>query len=109
MRMWMVEPEIMCRQHLIGEYRELFTILGILKLKRNISGYIENDLIEPLSISIRYKLLKKEMINRGYNPQKEFTFCNELLLYLSGTQINHRIDIDKSKNELFRRCKLCHQ
>ena len=31
MRMWMVDPQIMCRQHLLGEHTEMHMFVGTLK------------------------------------------------------------------------------
>lgn len=103
----MVEPKIMCRQHLIGEYRELFTILGILKRGTSIKGYIDNDLIEPSSILSRYNEVREEMISRGYKPMKEFMFSVELFNHLPVEQYSHIIDKEYSKKILLSRCAEC--
>lgn len=107
MRMWMTNPELMCRQHLIGEYRELFTFVGTLRNKKSIKGYINNDLLEPLSLMKRYIELKNEMIRRNYKPKKEFTFDNSMLDYLTDDFKNHKIDEENSTGLLFERCKNC--
>lgn len=107
MRMWMVEPKIMCRQHLIGEYRELFTILGILKRGTSIKGYIDNDLIEPSSILSRYNEVREEMISRGYKPMKEFMFSVELFDNMCVEYYTHTIDRERCKKELLSRCPEC--
>lgn len=107
MRMWMVEPKIMCRRHLIGEYRELFTFLGTLKKGISIKGYIENDLLEPLSLESRYLELKKEMLLRGYNPAKTFEISNGKLSNLNDNELKHIIDREKSLFELLNRCDEC--
>lgn len=103
----MTNPELMCRQHLIGEYRELFTFVGTLKKQKNIAGYIKHDLLEPLSIKKRFEQLKNEMLKRNYNPKKEFTFDNSMLDYLTDDFKNHKIDEENSTGLLFERCKNC--
>jgi hypothetical protein len=107
MRMWMTKPEIMCRQHLIGEYRELFTFIGTLKRKISIKGYIDNDLLEPLSLLQRYIVLKNEMIKRGYHPKKELVFDISMLNHLSDEHKNHKINIKNSETILLTKCKEC--
>lgn len=107
MRMWMVEPKIMCRQHLIGEYRELFTILSIFRRGISIKGYIDNDLIEPTALLTRYNELKEEMLERGYKPVKEFKFSVNLFDKFPTEYVNHIIDKDYSKKILVSRCLEC--
>lgn len=82
MRMWMLQPSILCRQHLMGEYRELFTIIGCLKKQVNLDGYFHNNCLELMSLDSRYIELKQEMLNRGYKPQKPFIYDKNILDYL---------------------------
>lgn len=107
MRMWMVNPEKMCSQHLRGEYLELFMFLGTLKRKKKITGYLNNNLIEPLSILERFFALKNEMLKRGYNAKKPFVMPEDLLDYLSEEQKNVRIDKSKALDALLSRCSQC--
>lgn len=75
MRMWMVNPKIMCREHLLGEWRELKMFCGTLKRRKkdgsffSLKKYFDNQLIEPQNIYGRHLELKKEMLRRGYNPK----------------------------------------
>lgn len=105
--MWMAPPKIMCRQHLIGEYRELFTFVAILQRKKRIAGYIKNDELEPLSLQNRYEELCIEMKNRGYRPAKQFNFDPSLLSYLSEEERNHKINKKAILELLFMRCPRC--
>lgn len=107
MRMWMVNPKVMCREHLLGEYRELFTFLGTLRKKKRVDGYIRNDLLEPLALLARYHVLRDEMLRRGYRPRKVFTFVMSDLDYLSEEHRNHRIDRSRSFCALVDRCPTC--
>jgi len=72
MRMWMVNPKLMCREHLLGEWRELKMFVGTLKRKKkngdpvSVTRYAEYKLIEPLRLYDRYLELKDELIRRGY-------------------------------------------
>ncbi len=67
MRMWMIDPKLMCRKHLLGEHRELHALVGILKKGTGIQGYLDNNLIETHNIVNRHEELVKEMTNRGYS------------------------------------------
>jgi len=66
MRMWMVDPKIMCRKHLLGEHVELHMMAGHLRLGRKVNGFVAHNCVQPASISARHKALAKEMARRGY-------------------------------------------
>ena len=66
MRMWMVDPKIMCRKHLLGEHVELHMLVGHLQRARRIDGFVRNNCVQPRSINARHKALAKEMERRGY-------------------------------------------
>jgi len=70
MRIWDLEPQILCRQHLLGEHRELHAIWSVLVNGK--AGYS----LHPETLRWRGKLkalynrheeLVKEMQRRGYN------------------------------------------
>jgi hypothetical protein len=69
MRIWDVEPKILCRQHLLGEHRELHALWSIIKNSK--SGYSKHP--ETLrwygklpALRKRHELLVAEMERRGY-------------------------------------------
>jgi hypothetical protein len=72
--MWMVDPAIMCRQHLLGEHRELHALLGVVTktMSWNLDGYVRNNLIEMESLAPRHEAIAAEMVARGYNHQSPF-------------------------------------
>ena len=63
MRMWLVNPEIMCQKHLCGEHVEMHMFLGTLKKRKKVDGYITNNLFEPRLLYQRHKNLAEEMIS----------------------------------------------
>jgi hypothetical protein len=70
MRIWDLHPSILCRQHLLGEHRELHALWSV--LTNNKKGYSRHP--ETLrwvgklkALYTRHKSLVKEMKNRGYN------------------------------------------
>ena len=105
MRMWMVNPEVMCRRHLLGEHVELHMFVGSLQRKKNITGYIENDLLEPQSIIQRHKDIANEMFNRGYVHKSPLPVFD--LSYLSEKIKLHKIDRANSIEQLVNRCLQC--
>lgn len=104
MRMWMVDPEIMCKSHLLGEHVELHMVIGSIKRKRALDGYLRNGLIEPGSVLSRHGELVVEMKRRGYN---HVSLAPEFLDfgYLKGGSFG--VDRKKSLVELLGRCKRC--
>ena len=105
MRMWMCDPKILCRQHLIGEYRELFTLVGTINAKKKLDGYIKNNCIELSSLESRYIELKEEMLRRGYKPVKQFIIPN--MNYLESHILKYRVDRESSLKDLLNRCSSC--
>jgi len=70
MRIWDILPKKLCRNHLLGEHRELHAIWSV--LTKNKKGYSRHP--ETLrwkgklaALYLRHKLLIEEMRQRGYN------------------------------------------
>lgn len=70
MRIWDVSPAILCRQHLLGEHRELHALWQILTLDKK--GYARHP--ETLrwrgkqrALFLRHEAQVAEMARRGYN------------------------------------------
>ena len=106
MRMWLVDPRIMCRQHLLGEHVELHMLIGSLRKGISVQGYIDDGLVDLLQIQSRHDELVGEMQRRGYN-HKSPTKGHK-------TQVRERYhrntgSVDKLVNvrELARRCDEC--
>jgi hypothetical protein len=100
MRMWMVDPSWMCRDHLLGEHRELHMIVGTINKGTDLTGYLDNGLLEVHNLRARHEALVAEMSLRGYfhtSPLKEFQ-----------VRTAGRIDPDESSAELLCRCIACY-
>jgi Pyrimidine dimer DNA glycosylase len=70
MRIWDIPPEKLCRNHLLGEHRELHAIWSILIHQKK--GYAHHP--ETLrwrgklkALYLRHEALVQEMIQRGYH------------------------------------------
>jgi hypothetical protein len=99
MRMWMVDPIIMCRQHLLGEHLELHMFVGTINAGKSLTGYTSTGLCEVHSIKSRHEALVAEMIKRGYrhnSPLPDFTNREE-----------GAINLWESRKELLNRCSAC--
>jgi hypothetical protein len=108
MRMWLVDPAILCRRHLLGEHVESHMFLGTLRLGKNIDGYIAKDLFQPRLLYPRHKALVEEMIKRGYNHNSPLTKKDAAVIHtLPKKYLNHKIDKYAAAIELVRRCPEC--
>lgn len=99
MRMWGVNPRLMCAKHLLGEHVEMHMFKGTIIKGRSIQGYVENHLVEVHKIKERHDELALEMTQRGYahnSPLEEFKMWKE------GT-----LDRNENLKELSRRCDMC--
>jgi uncharacterized protein with PIN domain len=99
--MWMVNPRIICRQHLLGEHVEIHMFIGTLDQKKSVKGYLEKGLLEIHNLYTRHEELVEEMKRRSYNHYSEVDEKWKLVEKV-GT-------IDKEKNvaELVNRCPKC--
>ena len=99
-RMWMVDPRIMCRQHLLGEHAELHMIAANIKLGRSLDGYIRINAIEPKSIKRRHDELAVELGLRGMEHKSPLDFWTEEYQEIT-------IDRSASLKMLVGRCPRC--
>jgi hypothetical protein len=105
MRMWMVNPALMCNKHLLGEHVECHMLAGHLKLKRRITNYIRLNLLEPTNLRERHDQLALEMKNRGFmhkSPLPEYDIS-----YLPERHRIYTVNVEESVTELSRRCSNC--
>jgi Pyrimidine dimer DNA glycosylase len=99
MRMWMVNPRLMCRKHLLGEHVELHMFVAGIRRGLNLRGYLDKQLLEPHNIRRRHLELVGELRRRGYQH------CSPLPDFV-GRRAG-RIDRRGNLAELARRCQEC--
>lgn len=97
--MWMVDPEWLCRNHLLGEHKELHMLVGAINKNKNLKGYFLNGLIEIHSIKRRHYELSIEMEKRGYRHDSPLP---EFIERTAG-----HVSINKSTKDLVTRCEEC--
>lgn len=97
----MVDPTIMCRQHLLGEHNECHMFAGTLASKKNIKGYINNGQLDPRLLQQRHDELAEEMLCRGWNHNSPLLVPDYSYLGLLPSNI---IDIHTSQELLLSRC-----
>ena len=99
MRMWMVDPKILCRKHLLGEHVELHMFVGTIQKGVSLDGYVSRGLVDTSKIASRHETLVEEMIARGYNHQSPLPYVDTLGI--------GKVDAIASAVELRRRCPDC--
>jgi hypothetical protein len=72
MRIWDIDPSLLCRQHLLGEHRELHGLWNILTTHGGVGGYSRHpETIRWVgklpALRSRHELIVQEMARRGYN------------------------------------------
>lgn len=72
MRVWDIEPHELCRQHLLGEHRELHGLWNILIKQGVVGGYSRHPetlrwVGKTKALYLRHEALVTEMERRNYN------------------------------------------
>ena len=101
MRMWMVDPRRMCSQHLLGEHVELHMLVGTLRRRKSVAGFVANGLIEVHSVRKRHAELVREMRRRGFRHQSPLPSFTARRL--------GRVVRRKSLADLLARCRECRE
>lgn len=104
--MWMLDPKMLCRNHLLGEHNEIHKHRHNFIKQHRISGRIfPIVLIEPESMSNRHDELVAEMIRRGYNHNSSYEQPD--LSHLPFNQRYAKADIRYNIQDLSCRCVEC--
>jgi len=98
-RMWMTNPKYLCRNHLLGEHKELHQLIGSILAKKSIRGHIEKGQVEVHNIRKRHTELVRELKRRGYNHQSPL---KPFKSFKAG-----KINILENYKVLEKRCKEC--
>lgn len=100
MRMWMVNPQVLCNQHLLGEHVEMHMFAAHFELGRRLGKYAE--LCEPEQVENRHRELAAELRRRGFNHGSPLHFV------YSGPERGH-VDTQRSLRDLKARCMACRE
>jgi hypothetical protein len=101
MRMWMIEPEIMCDKHLLGEHVECHMFVGCINKGKSIKGYIDKGLVETQNIKNRHDEIVKTMLRRGMKH-------NSPLQYVDKINKGY-VSVPSNIDELRNRCGRCRE
>ncbi len=101
MRQWSVNPEMLCRKHLLGEHVEHHMFVGSIKRGFSVEGYLRDGFLEPHTLKARHDEVAQEMLRRGYNHKSPLP--NVSVSHLR----NGKIDVVRNIEDLRARCKEC--
>jgi hypothetical protein len=101
MRMWMIDPKLMCRKHLLGEHVEMHMFVGTLQKGVSVEGYVNGGLFDSRDLKTRHDELVEEMTRRGYNHKSPLPTTFDAEAYPG------IIDIDYNLKDLATRCIEC--
>lgn len=104
MRMWMINPKMMCNKHLIEEHAGLHKFLSNIKFKSCLKRAVESKRIELISYQERHDLLEKEITNRN-NKTKPTPIT---MPDLSHIEKEYFIHIDRAQS-IRALCTLCNK
>ena len=101
MRMWMIPPEFLCKNHLLGSHNEIHKHRHIFQKKHNITGRIKPVVqIEPASMEIRHNELAKYIKHNSPYKQPDIN-------YLPIDEQKAKVDLNISYKDLSDRCPEC--
>jgi len=100
MRMWNIDPSLMCRKHLLGEHSEMHMFVGTLRDGKSIEGFIRDGLVDTADIKKRHDQLADELTARGMKHLSPMDVNPEYRVAVS-------VAVDHNQRELARRCPDC--
>ena len=98
MRMWNVDPKMLCSQHLLGEHFDIHKFVGAMNKGMDLTAFVRKGFIEIHNLRKRHEELVKEMLERGYkhnSPLPKFS------VYVVG-----HVDVKESFKKLSK-CEKC--
>lgn len=101
MRMWNVNPKIMCRKHLLAEHFETHCFVGHILRGKKYQGFLDNGMLETHNIKTRHDILASEMEDRGFKHNTPLTFSYDIE--------EGKIDVENNINVLYHRCPYCRE
>jgi hypothetical protein len=108
----MIEPELLCMQHLLGEHGEIHKHKHNFEKGHSITGRIAINAVEPLSLKSRHDALEAEIVKRaikaGRKPPSS-PFQQPDLKHYAPNEINYKINVEQNRLLLIQRCSNCKQ
>jgi hypothetical protein len=104
--MWMINPALLCNQHLLGEHGEIHKHRHNFIKHHSITGRIYPViLIEPASMQERHDQLANEMLRRGFNHKSPYEQPD--LSHLTDDERYAKVNVKYNLADLSNRCAKC--
>lgn len=72
MRMWMIDPRLMCDRHLLVEHRGLHTLRHSFVQRHKTSNLILSGYVDHTKLKERHDILALEILSRGLKHDSKF-------------------------------------
>jgi hypothetical protein len=101
--MWGVEPSLLCREHLLGEHREMHQEVGLIRAGHlaAVEGHADHGQVDTALLQERHDTLVDEMERRGYTHDSPMDYDDDLGL--------GAVDPACNREELRDRCAACRE
>lgn len=107
MRMWMIDPKLLCNRHLLGEHGEIHKHMPSFRKGHNVSGRFKPIVqIQLNAIEMRHDELASEMLSRGMKHQSPLIDVPDLRKTYPN-YFDFEVDLEQSKQDLCSRCLKC--
>ena len=103
--MWMIDPKLLCRTHLLGEHFEIHKHRHNFVKKHSIANRVALGQIEPKSMKTRHDALAAEMLRRGFKHKSPYEMPD--ISHLTNHEQSFTVDLEQSKRDLAGRCEEC--
>lgn len=107
MRMWMIDPKLLCRKHLLGEHGELHKFIPSFHKQYSVDNRVSPVVqIELSSYEERHEEIAEEMLRRGMNHKSPLPPLPDFS-YLPREHFEAKVDKNISIRDLRERCDDC--
>jgi hypothetical protein len=107
MRMWMIDPQLMCRKHLLGEHGEIHKFLPSFRKGHKVDGRFDPIVqIQFQGYIERHDALAFEMAERGYNHKSPLVDVPDFSL-IYPQHYDKLVDVQLAYADLMARCDKC--
>lgn len=104
MRVWDIPPDNLCRQHLLGQHREIHAIWNV--ITKNKRGYSKHPEVlrwknHLMSLYFEHELTALSMLERGYNHNSPINLDDCIdMIKPSGISIDYVNTVEEQKQLL---------
>jgi len=112
MRMWMIDPKLLCNVHLLGEHVETHMVRGALAVPEqfaSLQGLAAKGFIELTALNRRHAELVIEMAARSmkHNSPMDLVTLEDVLRFANSESGTGFVSPFQSANDLRERCHMC--